>query len=231
MSCLWWHFDLRTAEPRHPRPLVERPSRRARWERLTRVLGSRGLEQLDRVPGWVLDDDLLPSHAGDDLVAEANPRRAQRLHGPLEVRELEGGPLSAARTGWRAIRHRLPAATTSTRCAQCQTEVAAEQQGERGCRVHLFVEPEVPAVEVDGRVDIIDDVTDCHRGHNRLPARRIARVALLHTLVHRAGRPGSNFATIRPSTGRSRVALMGGQSLLAGDGRVRMWRVAPRTPS
>jgi hypothetical protein len=54
-----------------------------------------------------------------------------------------------ARTGWRAIRHRLPATATSAGCAQHETEVAAEEHRKRGRRAHLFAEPEAPAVEVE----------------------------------------------------------------------------------
>jgi hypothetical protein len=31
----------------------------------------KGLKQLDRIAGWILDEDLLAAVAGDDFVAEA----------------------------------------------------------------------------------------------------------------------------------------------------------------
>jgi len=39
----------------------------------------RGLDELDRVAGWVVDQDLLAARAGDDLVPEAKPRCPEAL--------------------------------------------------------------------------------------------------------------------------------------------------------
>ena len=67
--------------------------------------------------------------------------------------------------GLGSIRHRLPAATLADWRAEYQTQVAASQHGESWGWMHLFVEVQIPAVEGDCRVDIVDDEMDADGGH------------------------------------------------------------------
>src|SRR5215831_11620250 len=66
----------------------------------------RGFEQLNHVPGRVLDQDLLPARAGDDLVAEAHPFGAQPDNLAADVRHDEVDPVPAAGAGLSTIGHR-----------------------------------------------------------------------------------------------------------------------------
>jgi len=43
--------------------------------------------------------------------------------------------------------------------------------------MHLELEPKVLRVELDRRIDVIDDVTDLHRGHLIHPSAAAARPA------------------------------------------------------
>src|SRR5688500_14458220 len=47
--------------------------------RLPDSLGAGGLEELDRVAGGVVEQDLLAARAADDVVAEGQPRGTQPL--------------------------------------------------------------------------------------------------------------------------------------------------------
>src|SRR5438874_7839973 len=67
------------------------------------------LEELDRVPGRVLDQDLPAGDAGHDLVAEAGTSLAQPLDSPVEVGDLDGEPVPAPGRRQRAVGHGLAA--------------------------------------------------------------------------------------------------------------------------
>jgi AcrR family transcriptional regulator len=55
-----------------------------------------------------------------------------------------------------------PTGATARR-AEREPKLAAREHREAGGRMHVFVEAELSAVEVDGSIDFIDDVADC--GH------------------------------------------------------------------
>src|SRR5262245_12792836 len=96
------------------------------------------LKQLDRVTRRVLEQDLLATHPGDDVVAETRARLAQTLDHRLNIRDFDGEAVPAARLWPPAIGHGLRATARGagpTRCTQHQAQVAARQHGEHRRRV------------------------------------------------------------------------------------------------
>jgi hypothetical protein len=61
-----------------------------------------GLEELDRVPGRVVDEDLLPAGPGDDVVAEPEACGAEALDLGVDVVDDEVDAVPAARSGLAA---------------------------------------------------------------------------------------------------------------------------------
>src|SRR3954454_946097 len=150
---------------------------------------ARRLEELDRVARGVLDQDLLAADACDDLVPEGRARLAQFLHRRLEILDLELEAVPAAGLGHCAGWHRLTAAARpSAGRAQRQPQVAASEHREGRSGTHDLLEAEHPAVEVDGGIDIVDDVADADCGHApktrplRLRALRLRVAATRRTL-------------------------------------------------
>jgi hypothetical protein len=72
--------------------------------------------------------------------------------------ELEAVPPSGLRQG--SIRHRLPAPGRT----EHEAEVVAGEHREARRWVHLFMEVELSAVEVDCGVNVVDDVADAYFG-------------------------------------------------------------------
>ena len=68
-----------------------------------------GLEELDQIAGRVLDEDLRPAGAGDDVVAEAQARGAQAVVLGGEAHDDELDPVPAAGDRPAAIRNGRPA--------------------------------------------------------------------------------------------------------------------------
>jgi hypothetical protein len=66
-----------------------------RWVRkLSRAGFLARLEELDRIPGAVLEYDLLSALARDDLVPEREPRLLQLGYAGCEIRQVETWSLS-----------------------------------------------------------------------------------------------------------------------------------------
>src|SRR5262249_25028564 len=61
------------------------------------------LEELDRIPGRVFDEDLPAADAVDDVVAEARARGAQLRHQRLDVLHFELKAVPATRLGHRPV--------------------------------------------------------------------------------------------------------------------------------
>jgi hypothetical protein len=68
-----------------------------------------------------------------------------------------------------AIRHRLPATRPAAGRAENQAEITADQHGERLSRMHHLLEPEVPTVEGNRSIHVVNDVTDTDGGHRGAP--------------------------------------------------------------
>src|SRR3954452_14653955 len=90
---------------------------------------------------------------------------AEPVHRARQVRDLEGDPVPSAGCRQSAVGHGLPSARSTTGCAEQEPKVAARHNGEGRSWVHLYLEAEVPAVEGERGVDIVDDVADAHGGH------------------------------------------------------------------
>jgi hypothetical protein len=97
--------------------------------------------------------------------------------------------------------------------------------------------PKVAAVEVDRRVDVIDDVSDGQRGH-QLPTRPThGQGRLPQAVVHRSGRALQLQLQLqlRDDAPSRRTDPCGPREAVhhfsTDVSRVRMWRVAPRTQS
>src|SRR5215216_3995891 len=69
-------------------------------------LGAGGLEELDRVAGGIVEQDLLAARAADDVVAEAQPRGSQPLDFAGEVLDDQVDAVTAAGLGCAPVRHR-----------------------------------------------------------------------------------------------------------------------------
>src|SRR4051812_22559225 len=65
-----------------------------------------GLEELDRVPRWVVDDDLLAARALDHLVAEAHVGGAEAFDLGVDVVDDQVDAVPASRLGLAPVGHR-----------------------------------------------------------------------------------------------------------------------------
>ena len=123
------------------------------------------LEELHRIPGRVVHQDLLATNACDDVVAEMRPDTAQLLYNTRQIGNFDHEAVPAARRRHRAVRHCLSTTRAAAGSAEHKSKVASRQHGEGRRRMHFLVEAKVRAVESDRRVDVIDDVADtdgCH---------------------------------------------------------------------
>jgi hypothetical protein len=64
-------------------------------------LWAAGLEQLDHVAGWILEQDLLPAGPGHDVVAERGARIAQVCDVSVDIVDDEMDSIPAAGAGFR----------------------------------------------------------------------------------------------------------------------------------
>src|SRR5258708_4452034 len=155
----------RNAALTFPLDCARAPDRRSRTFTQTGFRHGR-LEQLDRVAGGVVEQDLLAAPADDDVVAEAGAGLAQgRDHG-FEVGDFDREPIPAAWLRHPAVGHGLAAARPAAGLAQDQAQIAPRQHGEGGRRMHDFREAKLLAIEDDRRIDIADEVADLNGGHD-----------------------------------------------------------------
>src|SRR5439155_11745378 len=126
---------------------------------------SRRLEKLHDVPAPVLDQDLFPARARDDLVSKRN---AVPLHDPdprLEVRDLHHEAIPSPGDGLPSIRHRPRGG--ALRSAQPERGVAETDHRERLPPPLDQAEAELLRIELHGAIDIVDQIAD--DGHVRTP--------------------------------------------------------------
>src|SRR2546423_1472178 len=69
---------------------------------------NRGLKQLDRVPGRVVEHNLLPTRSADHLAAEADAATAKPPNPSFDVVPKQGNGIPPARTRLPPIRHGAP---------------------------------------------------------------------------------------------------------------------------
>src|SRR5690606_10094442 len=141
---------VRWARP--PSAAAPSPARRGPPAGRLRLRATR-LEQLHRVAGGVVRQDLPAPDPDDDVAAEPDPGSAEPVDGGVEVVDLDLEPVPAARSGDRAVRHRLAAASGAAGGAVVEAEVVPGQHGERRRRMHDLPETGLVAVEGEGGVD------------------------------------------------------------------------------
>src|SRR5262245_12981310 len=111
------------------------------------VVPARGFEQLDRVAGRVVEQDLPDGDAGGPVVAEADAGAAQGLDRRVEVGDLDQDAVPPSGRRQRAVGQRV-AAPVGAGDVQQEPQVAPVQHREhRGSS--LLLEAQVLAVEVD----------------------------------------------------------------------------------
>jgi hypothetical protein len=93
------------------------------------------------------------------------PFAAQLRHGAGQVGDLEGEAVPAAGLRHRAVRHRLAAPGPAAWRAEHQAQVTTRQHREGRGGMHHLGEAQLPGVERDRGVDIVDDVPHAYRGH------------------------------------------------------------------
>src|SRR5215218_8343019 len=144
---------------RRRRPPDSSLRRRTSCEALVRTSrsGSGGLEELDRVAGGIVEQDLLPAWAGDDVVAERQPRGAEPFDFAGEVLDDQMDAVPAAGLWCAPVGHRPSGRAGGA--AQQQPEVAPGHVGERGGEARAQLKTEVGGVEGDGGFDVVDHVT------------------------------------------------------------------------
>src|SRR5262245_52576286 len=115
-----------------------------------------GLEQLDEVPRGVGEQNLAAARAGNYVAAERQPRVSQPVDLGIEVADDQMDPVATAVGGvvGRGARARARGA------GQQQPKGARRDLGERRYGAVAQGEPEMAGVEVDGRLDVVDEVSD-----------------------------------------------------------------------
>src|SRR5262249_48936234 len=116
------------------------------------------LEELDRVAGGILGQNLLAAGSADDLVPEADAVGAQQVDFVGDVVDDEVDAVPAAWLGLSSVGHR-PAGGAGWAGEQ-QPKVAAQDPGERRAGIVAECEAEVAGVELDCLVDVVDHVAD-----------------------------------------------------------------------
>jgi hypothetical protein len=116
------------------------------------------LEELDRVAGGVVEQDLLAARAGDHVVAEAQSGGPQPFDLSGKIVDDQVNAVPTAGVGGAAVGHRSSGRAGGT--AQQQTQLAPDDVRERGRGAGAELEAEVRGVEGDGLFHVVDHVTD-----------------------------------------------------------------------
>jgi hypothetical protein len=129
------------------------------------------LEQLNRISGWILEQDLFPTRAYHNVVPESRARFAEPCDHGLQIIDLDSKPIPAPWHLLPAIRHWLSATRSRIRRAEYKPEIAAGEHCEGRSRVHHFVESQLLDIKNDSRIDIVDNVAHLNCRHALLPRR------------------------------------------------------------
>src|SRR5712691_11416021 len=159
-SYLKRHRDISWPIPCLPRPPAGRTGRRRGGARRE---CSGGLEQLDRIAGRIVDEDLPSAPPGHDLAAEPAAGALQPRDGGRQVVELELDSIPAARHGLLAVGHGLSGAAGAEPTEQ-QLQLAFGYDRESGIWTPLDQEAEF-LVEGDRPIHVVHDIADIDLGH------------------------------------------------------------------
>src|SRR6185436_10839479 len=129
----------------------------------SRRLRRPGLEELDGVARWILDEDLMTTGSLDDLAPEARPVGSETVDGPLEIvdDDLEAIPPAGRRnaTGLARAAH--------ARLVEKQSQAIFRQAREARGTGKVDSKAEAIAVEVDRLVDVCHEVPHGRLRHAR----------------------------------------------------------------
>ena len=143
---------------------------------------SRGFEQLDEIPGGVGHQDLASTRSRGQLTSERHASRPKPGDLGVEICNDQMDSISSGHGG----DFRCRTGTGTPRSRQQQPQPALGDVGERPRGITQQCEPEMGCVEVDGRLNVIDNVSDIGEpacfGHNwsslcNVAARPRARLA------------------------------------------------------
>src|SRR5215472_10165187 len=123
------------------------------------VIASRRFEHFDRIAGRILEQHLPHGNTPGRVVAKVDPATTQRIDGGVQIRDLNQNPIPASGCRHSTVGQGVPA-WVCARYAQQQTQVAVVQHGEHWARTQLFLEAQVSAIEVDGGLQVLDEVAD-----------------------------------------------------------------------
>src|ERR1700754_2862283 len=107
----------------------------------------------------------LAADPGDHVTSEGASCLPERLEDGGQVVDFDREAVPSSRCRHRAVGHGLATTWSTSWGAQDQSQISPGQHGEGRCRIHLFLEFEVLAVERYCGVDVVDDVADADSGH------------------------------------------------------------------
>jgi hypothetical protein len=139
---------------------------------------SGGLEQLNRVTGWILQQDLLAAIADHDLVAEASSRGFEPRNGCRQVLDLDADPVPAAWGGELAVGHGLSGSASAWSVEQ-QPKRPTRDVRKPGRGLQIELKSEETGVKGDGRIDVGHDVAHAHVSHHSPPVNAIRLPAVV----------------------------------------------------
>src|SRR5215472_700900 len=115
-----------------------------------------GFEQLDEVTGGVSQQNLASGGADDHIAAERQPGAAQPVDHGIEVVDYQMDAVIAA--AGDVVRG--GAGTRAGGSGEQQPQGTRRDFGEGGCGAAAQGEPEMGGVEVNGRLDVVNEVAD-----------------------------------------------------------------------
>ena len=137
------------------RPVRVSGGKISRKDAFWKIVAVSGLEQLDGLPEGSSSSTCRPPGPRPCRCGTARPPR-EPVDLRVDVLDDEVDAVPAAGFGHGAVGHRAPG--RALRPAQQQAQLAARDVGERRAALRRRFEPEVPRVEVDRRVDVVDHV-------------------------------------------------------------------------
>jgi len=138
-------------------------NKRGRKIAALRDRGTRGLEQLHRIAGWVFEQNLSAARSSDDIVAKFDSSFLEDVRISLKVATLHNYPIPPPWLRSSAVRHRLRATTWAFRWAQHELQILAREDGEVWTRLGADSKPQMMGVKRNRCVDVVHDVANHER--------------------------------------------------------------------